>query len=127
MPAGRPRKYPDPQEFAEQVDGYFDALGEKLPTLNRLCLHLGFEDKQSFGVYDTYGPEFSITVKKARLRIEAAWEDVLTDRDHSTAGVIFNLKHNWGWKEQHALEISGPDKGPIPATWLPPTGNPAQS
>ncbi|NCX10955.1 MAG: hypothetical protein EBX21_05185, partial [Proteobacteria bacterium] len=50
--------------FAAKADEYF-ATCENKPTLAGLCLFMGFSDKQSFSNYETYGHEFSLTVKKA--------------------------------------------------------------
>lgn len=100
-PTGRPRLYDDPIFFEERVDAYFDdcqARG-KPPTIAGISYFLGFDDKQSFGRYADY-EGFSLTVKKARLRIEAEKNEMLFDKGVSTAGVIFDLKNNHGWADQ---------------------------
>jgi hypothetical protein len=43
-------------------------------------------------------PEFSHTIKRAKLRIEDALEQRLA-RAASVTGIIFNLKNNFGWKD----------------------------
>lgn len=105
---GRPRLYSDPLKLAERVAAYFDDLEDgKPPTLAGLCLFLGFADKQSLSTYETYGDEFSLTVKKARLRIEEDRSNRLLGKDTFTPGVIFDLKNNHGWKDKTEQEHSG--------------------
>lgn len=110
---GRPRLYPDPQAFADATEAYFDkvAVDGKLPTLSGLCLHLGFYDKESFSHYDTYGDDFSRTVKKARMRIEDDRHQRLANP--ACTGIIFDLKANHGWQDKQTLEHTGADGGPI--------------
>ncbi len=112
-PTGRPRLYPDPQAFADATEAYFDkvAVDGKLPTLSGLCLHLGFYDKQSFSNYETYGEPFSLTVKKARMRIEDDRHQRLANP--ACTGIIFDLKANHGWQDKQTLEHTGTDGGPI--------------
>ena len=110
---GRPRAYPDPVVFALAVEEYFDTVKAdgKLPTLSGLCIHLGFADKQSFSNYESYEEPFSLTVKKARLRIEDDRHQRLANP--ACTGIIFDLKANHGWQDKIVTEMSGPDGGPI--------------
>lgn len=111
---GRPRLYDDPEALAAKVEDYFDHIEQtgKMPTLSGLCLFLGFSDKQSFSRYETYGERFSLTVNKARLRIEDDRNQRLAKADFSP-GIIFDLKNNHGWKDKTEHELSGADGGPI--------------
>lgn len=106
---GRPRKYQDPQHFADKVDAYFARVEKSgsSPMLAELALDLGFCDRQSFTEYEDYEPEFSLTVKKARTRIEVHRQKLLIGRDTFTPGVIFDLKNNHGWKDKTETEHSG--------------------
>lgn len=54
-------------------------------------------------------PKFSDTIEKAKQRIEAYNEAMLYNRTASTAGVIFNLKNNYGWKDKAELQTSFKD------------------
>lgn len=98
---GRPRLYDDPIFFEERVEQYFDecAKNGRPPTIAGIGYFLGFEDRDSFARYADY-EGFSRTVKRARLRIEAAKNEMLFSRDYSTAGVIFDLKNNHGWSDK---------------------------
>lgn len=98
---GRPKLYDDPIFFEERVEAYFDDCSARSvpPTIAGISYFLGFDDKDSFSRYVEYDG-FSRAVKKARLRIEAAKNEMLFDKGVSTAGVIFDLKNNHGWADQ---------------------------
>lgn len=100
MPAGRPPIYKDAQELWDKAMEYFDSVDK--PTITRLCLHLGFDSRQSFYDYQSV-PEFSYTIKRLRTMIEAEYEDLVTDKDSATAGVIFALK-NLGWSDKQEVD-----------------------
>lgn len=109
---GRPRLFSDAKAFEDAAEDYFDQLApDRMPTLAGLCLHMGFHDKESFGHYATYGDDFSRTVKRARLRIEEDRNQRLANP--ACTGVIFDLKHNHGWRDKSEVELSGPDGEPI--------------
>jgi hypothetical protein len=64
------------------------------PTLTGLAFILGFNSRQEFEAFEARG-RYSATLKRARLRIEAIYEQRL----HSSAGAVFALK-NMGWNER---------------------------
>lgn len=103
-PIGRPRLYGDAGVFSAKVEEYF--AGNERPSLSGLAYFLGFSDRSSFTTYEDYGPEFSHTVKRARLRIEVSRHEQLLDKANFTAGVIFDLKNNHGWKDQQDLNVT---------------------
>lgn len=116
---GRPRKIESPEDMQKAVDEYFSVCEERRkenplsapPTVSGMCYFLGFEDRHALQEY-AKRPEFSATVKRAKLRLENILEEHLFG--NSVTGVIFNLKNNYGWKDKHEQEISGPDGGAIP-------------
>lgn len=63
------------------------------------------------------GLSFFDTVKRAKDKIQAYAEKELF-RPSQAAGVIFNLKNNWGWKDQKELEVN-PGGNPIGVVYLP--------
>lgn len=99
--------------LSERIGAYFEELADKPPTLAGLCYFLGFADKQALGEYEGYGDDFSLAVKKARLRIEQDRSERLLGKDTFTPGVIFDLKNNHGWKDTLQQEHSGPGGGPV--------------
>ena len=104
---GRPPQFKNADEMWDKAQEYFNSVSK--PTITRLCLHLGFESRQSFYDYQSI-PQFSYIVKKLRTMIEAEYEDLVTDREHATAGVIFALK-NLGWSDKQEVDhTTGGDK-----------------
>ena len=90
-----------PEEMQEAIDAYFASEGKK--TISGLAYHLGFESRQSFYDYEER-PDYSYTIKRARLRIEMTYEQAL--HGNSCTGAIFALK-NLGWKDKSEVEQSG--------------------
>lgn len=104
---GQPPKYKDADELWSKAQEYFNTTYK--PTITRLCLHLGFESRQSFYDYQLK-PQFTYTIKRLRTMIEAEYEDLVTDKEHATAGVIFALK-NLGWSDKQEVDhTTGGDK-----------------
>lgn len=67
------------------------------PTITGLALHLGFNSLHEFEDYEING-QFSDTLKRGRLRIEAAYEKKLHQHQPHT-GIIFALRClGWGKK-----------------------------
>lgn len=135
MPAGRPAAFDCKEDMQKAIDDYFNNPPIKpfvtkegqtieLPFLSitGLCLALGFESRQSFYDYEEK-PEFTYTIKKARMLIENEYEFQL--QKGNTTGAIFALK-NFGWKDKSEVannitvnplsevikEISGKTLGP---------------
>jgi len=107
---GRPPVFETPEEFESAVEDYFDSLmSDEVPTVNGLALALGFNSRQSLLNY-AEKPEFLDTVKRARTRLEMAWEKRLGGSN--AAGTIFWLK-NQGWTDKSTTEITGPDGQPV--------------
>ena len=130
MPAGRPRKYDNPEQMQEVVDKYFRAcnlrrqlmaglsLGEdeleeikitedEHPTITGLSLALDL-DRDSLLNYGERD-EFFGTVKEAKFRVLAYNEQRL--HGNNVTGVIFSLKNNFGWKDKQ--ELSGDKEAPL--------------
>jgi len=109
--AGRPPAFESAEELQVLVDSYFESLKiyndagdhvESKPALiTGIALHLGFCTRQSFYDYEKK-PEFTYTIKVARLRVESSYEGQLFGK--STAGAIFGLKNVGGWSDKHEVE-----------------------
>lgn len=117
MPAGRPPMFETPEELSKEIDNYFNGgvktrkviVGKppntqvieiEVPTITGLCIFLGFESRQSFYAYELK-PEFSYTIKSARLFIENTYEEML--HAGNTTGAIFALK-NFGWIDKQEID-----------------------
>jgi len=126
MPAGRPPKFDNPEVLQTQIEDYFQngvkvktvIIGKapnqqtveiEVPTITGLCHYLGFESRQSFYAYEKQ-PEFSYTIKRARLFIEQHYEEML--QVGNTTGAIFALK-NFDWKDKQEIEQKTEHSGGI--------------
>ena len=118
---GRKPKISDVETMQAKIDDYFAYCPDKVtlscfdknsgewvtydkktPTICGLALYLGFLSRKAFYDYEQK-PEFSDTIKKARLKIENEYEKQLYN-DKCT-GAIFALK-NLGWKDKTETEIT---------------------
>lgn len=122
---GRPPLFDNPEALQAKVDEYFIwVLGEREwvvndsgereervkraachTTVTGMALFLGFESRQSIYDYEERG-DFSYIIKKARMKVEDAYEQRL----HGTTptGAIFALK-NMGWKDRTEVAPVTPD------------------
>lgn len=112
MKIGKPRVWSDPKAMAKAINDYFTnpptrkytANGTEydLPniTVTGLCIHLGFESRQSFYDYEK-NKDYSYIIKRARLFIENEYESRLANSN--VTGAIFALK-NMGWKSEADVE-----------------------
>ena len=103
----RPRIIKTPQAFDRLAKKYFESCRKekRRPTLTGLVLALGLSSRQSLDDYQ--GREgFIDSVKRAKLRIEEAYEDRLDGS--SPAGAIFALK-NFGWSDRSQLDHTSSD------------------
>ena len=103
-------KFSSAAVLSQLIDSYFtnfdgaDSKGAEPITLTGLALHLGFTSLEQFEDYEKRGG-FAIDIKRARLRIEQAYEKRL--HLPSPSGAIFVLK-TFGWNEK--IEGKDPNK-----------------
>jgi len=109
MTAGRPLLYKNPEDMEILIDEYMESVTYKhpdtkqeicRPTMSGLAIALGM-DRRSLVNY-SHKEEFFPTIKKARARVEQALEQHLYG--NTVAGVIFNLKNNFEWKDKTEIE-----------------------
>lgn len=118
--SGRPAIFETHDDLANKISEYFNSglkkrkiiIGKSpnekvveipVPTISGLAHFLGFESRQSFYDYEKY-PDFSYTIKRARLFIEIEYEEQL--QYGNTTGAIFALK-NMGWTDRQELGLDG--------------------
>lgn len=124
---GRPRKIDSPERFDELVDIYIltcqDPDNPRPITLTGLVLALGLCSKDTFYQYEEY-PEFSDSVKRARLLVEHEYENRLVAGSNAAAP-IFALK-NFGWKDKitNETEFNGQLTVKSERTIIDPADNP---
>ena len=105
----RPVLYKTPEQMQEVIDAYFQANTfetehgiVKRYTMSGLANALGMA-RQSLCNY-AQKDEFLDTVKRARAEVEECLEQHLYG--NGVAGVIFNLKNNFGWKDKTEQDIN---------------------
>ena len=101
---GRPVKYSDPEEMQKIMIDYVKHCEkyEKPLTVSGLALRLGI-DRSTLLEYSKK-KEFSSTIKAFKRAIEQQLEEKLHSKEHSTAGLIFNLKNNFGWADRIEID-----------------------
>lgn len=138
MAKGRPPKFETPEQMQVLIDEYFKKcegellrdnegrpvldkwgnpviIGAEPPTITGLALALGFNSRQSLLNYEARDEGFLDTITRAKARVEKYVEVRLFDKD-GVNGAKFSLANNFrGWKEQRAMEHTGPNGGPIEA------------
>ena len=96
----RPRKYKSVKTMQKAIRDYFDKT-EKI-TICGLALHLGFNSRQSLLDYEGYSDEFMDTLRTAKMRVEAYYEEHLLGSNAS--GVVFALK-NFKWRDKSEVVV----------------------
>ena len=82
----------------------------EVPSILGMCKHLGVNRKVLLE-YECRD-EYSNPIKRAKERVEQYLEEQLLGPTQ-VAGVIFNLKNNFGWKDTQTIEQTGPNGGPL--------------
>ena len=102
---GRPPKYSSRNALQTQILKYFTYCNdnEKKPTVPGLAYYLGFESRQTLWKYGNI-PEFGDTIKRARLYIENERAELLLKGSGNVAGVIFDLKNNFGYADKQEVD-----------------------
>lgn len=95
---GRPLKFKSVEDMQIMIDAYFKECDEnKKPyTVTGLAYALD-TDRQTLIEY-TERNEYTNTIKRAKDKCQRYAEEQLF-RPSQVAGVIFNMKNNYGWKD----------------------------
>jgi len=130
---GRPLKFKNPAELEDKIKEYFDRCDEwkmvtkiqngvKLSmntpfpyTVEGLCVYLDI-DRKTLLAYQwerEWSPnndtEFLHTVNKAKEKILQNLKERALMWENNAAVSIFNLKNNYGYKDQNQTELSWPE------------------
>ena len=112
--AGRPLKFKTAKGLKTKITKYFKECEDKKKPLTITGLALALDtNRQTLLEYEgevegreKKDPLYADTIKKAKLMCEAFAEERLFSGG-TVAGVIFNLKNNYGWKDEQKIEHSG--------------------
>lgn len=121
-PGGRPVKYKTVEDMQKLIDEYFDYCDNRIKTIwddkeqkeitvaypapytmHGLARALGMV-RQSLLNYEKKD-EFLDAIKEARERVAEDVETRLMD-GRAQSGAIFNLKNNFGWKDENKTDIT---------------------
>lgn len=100
---GRPLKFESPEILQEKIDAYFEKIKKNndIPTVTELAYELGTSRKILVEYQGRI--EYCNAINRAKAKIEIFWEkSLLTPK--VTAGVAFNLKNNFGWKDKTEVD-----------------------
>ena len=98
---GRPLKFKSVEELQVKIDNYFNETPKEEVSITGLALALD-TSRETLCNYQNKDEYFD-TLKKAKLRVENAYELRLIKR--GTSGDIFALK-NFGWKDKYENETT---------------------
>lgn len=107
---GRPPKYETVEELEALIEQYFIQMDEedRPYTITGLAVALG-TDRSTLIEYA--GKEkFSYTIKSAKAKIENYTNEAMLSNKLNTVGSIFNLKNNYGWKDQTHTDLTSKDE-----------------
>ncbi len=88
----KPQKKPDDAPVIQKVP----IREAEPPTMAGLALHLGFNSRDEFDKLEK-GGKYAAVLKRARLRVEVAYEKKL--HQQSSSGALFALK-SMGWNDK---------------------------
>ena len=104
-------KYKTQEQLQKGIDAYFKECDEKEKpyTMSGLALSLGIDRVTLI----RYGDKdlFATQIKEAKDRVQAQLEENALMGKGNATFTIFNLKNNYGWKDN--LEIDGKSQGKI--------------
>ena len=92
--------------MVKKITDYFieQEKNERPFTMTGLANALGVH-KNTLTNYEKEGP-FCELIKKSKQVIEQQLEERLVDRNSYCLGLIFNLKNNYGWKDQQEIKTT---------------------
>ena len=124
---GRPKLFDTVEELESKIQEYFEYCDARVVqgydnktneqfayispepyTMSGLAYYLGM-DRRSLINYKN-DEKFFPTIKAARDRVEMDIDRRLNDKGTFTPGLIFNLKNNFGWKDQTHQDITSGGK-----------------
>jgi hypothetical protein len=132
-PGGRPRIFNTPEEMQAKIEEYFkqcdsrksEVLGKGPEgetvvleisdparyTVPGLAYFLGFCSRTELPDYAKDHPEFSDTIRRARLKIEEQRvEDGTDPTTKNSNGIKFDLSNNFNYKDLQTIEIANAAK-----------------
>lgn len=94
----RPVKFETPEQMQEAIDAYFDKCDRDGEVYTVTGLALALDLTRAGLINYSEKDQFFNTIKRAKQKVEQFNERRLFEG--SPAGVIFNLKNNFGWVDK---------------------------
>lgn len=98
----KPLKFETVEILQEQIDRYFKDTPKDEWTITGLAMALD-TSRKVLCEYEDDRPEYSNTIKKAKIKVENGYEIDL--KKHGRSGTIFALK-NFDWKDKTEQDIT---------------------
>jgi len=103
MAAGRPLKFKSTEQIEKLAEEYFKECDEKGKPYTMTGLAIALDtDRQTLVNYGNK-EEYFDTIKRIKIKVENYAENCLFE-NKNTAGVIFNLKNNYGWVDKQEVD-----------------------
>lgn len=106
------RKFNDSEALKQKIEEFFIECERKnkVPTITGLAVHLDttrltlldYENEVIKRLPEDVKHEIANTIKRAKQRVQAEYEQALFDRGKTT-GAIFTLKNNFNWKDKQEI------------------------
>lgn len=106
------KKFNDPKQLKEDIENFFNECKEenRVPTITGLAVYLDttrltlldYENQIIKTLDNNIKEEIANTIKKAKQRVQAEYEQALFDRGKTT-GAIFTLKNNFNWADKQEI------------------------
>ena len=103
MTSGRPLKFSSVEELQDKIDKYFASCDEQEEPITITGLALALDTTRETLCDYEENEIFSDTVKRAKLRVQHAYEKRLVRRGNG--GDIFALK-NFGWVDSQKVDTT---------------------
>lgn len=101
MTTYKPLKFKSVEELQEKIDKYFDSCNEEFEPITITGLALALDTSRETLCNYEEKEEYSDTIKRAKLRVQHAYEKRLVRRGNG--GDIFALK-NFGWVDKTEVD-----------------------
>jgi hypothetical protein len=103
---GRPLKFESVEQLQEKINAYFVECDEKNEpyTITGLAVFLDC-DRDTLLNYEKKSEDFFGTIKRAKDKCLAYAEKSLW-QVKNPAGIIFNLKANYGWQDTQKIDVN---------------------
>lgn len=119
---GKKRKPGQPTKYRKTMCAKAVAAYQDGKNNNQVMLVLGISRKTFYDWINKH-PDFEAAVEIGRLHAEDHWIELMKEnilltagpggQKFNTSGWIFYMKNNFRWKDQRAVELSGPGGGPL--------------